>query len=262
MKIKLWSDIHLEFTNSSVPIERDGADVLVLAGDICVAREMPNYVPFFEKCAEVFPHVIYIAGNHEYYNGSWERTYDIMREDLAHLGNVHVMDGESVQMDGVWFWAGTLWTDCNGGDQKTMEYLADGMNDYRTISTVDGPLRPYDTVKEHLAQRTGLEMFLADHIGDKIVVVTHMAPSKKSTHPRYQGDSLMNGGYSTDLTYLMAAHPSIKLWCHGHTHDSFDYVEHSTRVVANPAGYPLSAFLRNREGRENPTFNPSLVLEV
>lgn len=258
MKIKLWSDIHLEFPKSSVPIERDGADVLVLAGDICVAREMPNFVPFFEKCAEVFPSVIYIAGNHEYYNGNWARTYDIMREDLSHLPNIHVLDSDSVLIGDTWFWAGTMWTDCNGMDEATMLFLADSMNDYRLVSKDGDILRPYDTVKEHLAQRTGLEMFLADHIGDKVVVVTHHAPSKKSHHPRYKSDVLMNGGYSTDLTYLMAAYPSIKLWVHGHTHDSFDYVEHSTRIVANPAGYPLG---RNGE-RENPKFNPSLILEV
>lgn len=146
MKIKLWSDLHLEFPKSSVPIELDDADVLVLAGDICVAREMPNFVPFFEKCAETFPDVLYIAGNHEYYHGTWGGTYPIMREDLAHLKNIHIMNGGPVTIQGMPFWAGTMWTDFNGGDHRTLMDAKHGMNDYRLIMTDDGILTPWDTI--------------------------------------------------------------------------------------------------------------------
>lgn len=260
MKIKLWSDLHLEFFRSSVNVERDGADVLVLAGDICVAREMPNFVPFFETCAKTFPDILYIAGNHEYYNGRWDSTYEIMREDLAHLPNIHICDGEAVNIQGKPFWAGTMWTDFNNGDHACLLDAKHGMNDYRCIMTKDGILSPWDTMNEHMAQRCGLDVWLNGINGhgghsDPCVVVTHMAPSKQSIHPRYK-DELSNGAYSSDLTQLM--NPNVKLWLHGHTHDSFDYMEDGTRVVANPAGYPLG---QNGE-RENSKFNPSLVLEV
>jgi hypothetical protein len=32
-------------------------------------------------------------------------------------------------------------------------------------------------------------------------------------------------------------HPQIKLWTHGHTHEDFDYMVGSTRIVCNPRGY-------------------------
>jgi len=32
-------------------------------------------------------------------------------------------------------------------------------------------------------------------------------------------------------------HPQIKLWIHGHTHESFDYMVGDTRIVCNPRGY-------------------------
>jgi len=32
-------------------------------------------------------------------------------------------------------------------------------------------------------------------------------------------------------------HPQIKLWTHGHTHEEFDYMVGTTRVVCNPRGY-------------------------
>jgi hypothetical protein len=47
----------------------------------------------------------------------------------------------------------------------------------------------------------------------------------------------MNGGYSSSLDFFIESHPQIKLWTHGHTHETFDYVVGETRVVCNPRGY-------------------------
>ena len=71
----------------------------------------------------------------------------------------------------------------------------------------------------------------------KFVVVGHHAPSKLSTHPKYQYETLMNGGYSSSLDFFIEDHPQIKLWTHGHTHETFDYVVGETRIVCNPRGY-------------------------
>jgi Icc-related predicted phosphoesterase len=71
----------------------------------------------------------------------------------------------------------------------------------------------------------------------KFVVVGHHAPSKLSTHARYRHDTLMNGAYSTSLDEYIIDHPQIKLWTHGHTHEDFDYMLGSTRIVCNPRGY-------------------------
>jgi hypothetical protein len=72
---------------------------------------------------------------------------------------------------------------------------------------------------------------------EKFVVVGHHAPCKLSTKPQYQDDVLMNGAYSSDLSEFILDHPQIKLWTHGHTHDRFDYMIGSTRIVCNPRGY-------------------------
>jgi hypothetical protein len=47
----------------------------------------------------------------------------------------------------------------------------------------------------------------------------------------------MNGAYSTDLDNWILDRRQIKLWTHGHTHESFDYMIGTTRVVCNPRGY-------------------------
>ena len=71
----------------------------------------------------------------------------------------------------------------------------------------------------------------------KFVVVGHHAPSRSSTHPRYKDEVIMNGGYSSSLEEFIIDHPQIKLWTHGHTHEEFDYMIGTTRVICNPRGY-------------------------
>jgi calcineurin-like phosphoesterase family protein len=48
----------------------------------------------------------------------------------------------------------------------------------------------------------------------------------------------------------------VQLWIHGHTHDSFDYQVHGTRVVCNPRGYVRDGVL------ENENFNPVFTVDV
>ena len=48
----------------------------------------------------------------------------------------------------------------------------------------------------------------------------------------------------------------MKLWVHGHTHDSFDYEVNGTRVLCNPRGYA-------KDGRnENARFDVNLCVDV
>jgi hypothetical protein len=71
----------------------------------------------------------------------------------------------------------------------------------------------------------------------KYVVIGHHAPSKLSTKPKYQKDVMVNGAYSSELSEFILDHPQIKVWTHGHTHHTFDYMVGSTRIVCNPRGY-------------------------
>jgi len=82
-----------------------------------------------------------------------------------------------------------------------------------------------------------LKVMLEGKHDQKFVVVGHHAPTKLSTHPRYADELIMNGGYSSDLSEFILDHPQIKLWTHGHTHEEFDYLIGTTRIVCNPRGY-------------------------
>ena len=74
------------------------------------------------------------------------------------------------------------------------------------------------------------------------VVITHHAPSMKSIHEKYANDTELNTLYASDMEYLMSN--NVKLWIHGHTHNSFDYTVGNTRVVCNPVGYPQERSLQ------------------
>jgi Icc-related predicted phosphoesterase len=288
MKIALASDLHLEFGTISLTND-ENADVLILSGDIMVAnslgdQDMPNIMgkatrsirfhTFMQECSERFPHVVYIAGNHEHYEGDFAKTIPKLKEKFSYLSNVHVLDKECVTFDDVTFIGATLWTDMNKEDSLTLYHIKGAMNDFRVIQNSDRmvtrrvQLYKKDEAGQYIKNENGYmiidgfkfkeevstfspEDAIADHyrtieyikhiVGEihdkKFVVCGHHAPSKSSTKPRYQDDILVNGAYSSDLSEFILDRPQIKAWTHGHTHDKFDYTIGSTRIICNPRGY-------------------------
>ena len=242
---------------------------MVLSGDICVAKDLRSPDPyeimdttkssviqeFFRNCCAEFKDVIYIMGNHEHYHGDFKYTYNLLKKNLGHHSNLHILEKESVLIGDVTFVGGTLWTDMNKEDPRTLYAIRGVMNDFRCVSNSnhvsyfrdsDGNsheraagLMPEDVVMDHQAMLSYINDMCAINPCGKIVVVGHHAPSKQSTHPRYKGpkEQLINGAYSSDLSEFILDRPQIKLWTHGHTHEPFDYMVGSTRVFANPRGY-------------------------
>jgi len=143
MKIALASDIHLEFGPITLD-NTEGADVLVLAGDICVAKHFvdgrPTYMQhlakeyrqFFDHVCQEFPQVVYIMGNHEHYSGDAAHTYNILREHLDY-SNLHILEKETWQHQGHTFVCGTLWTNMDDSNSLTLSYCKDAMNDFREV---------------------------------------------------------------------------------------------------------------------------------
>jgi predicted phosphodiesterase len=264
MKFALASDIHLEFGGIELN-NTEGADVLVLSGDICVAKHLvspesirnsKDWMKFFEQCSKEFKNVIYIMGNHEHYHGDFANSYDLLCSALSVFPNIHVMEKEFVSFNGVTFICGTLWTDMNKEDPHTLYSIKGYMNDYRIIEDSDsavhyrvhyrdndtyetriGKFTPERSVTEHKAMLKLIADVCVGLPNEKIVVVGHHAPSKLSTKPKYQNDTMVNGAYSSDLSEFILDRPMIKVWTHGHTHDKFDYMIGSTRIVCNPRGY-------------------------
>jgi Icc-related predicted phosphoesterase len=177
-------------------------------------------------------------GNHEHYKHLFNDTAKVLRECLFGLTNIHFLDNESVDIDGVKFIGATLWTNNNRGCPVTENKLQFSMNDFRLIKYKDDKdnyfkFTPRLAAMNMIRSRAFIEEQMEQ---GPCVVVTHHAPSFKSIHPMYQNDTYMNGGYASDLEYMMGS--NIKLWLHGHTHTPWDYDVNGTRVVCNPRGYP------------------------
>ena len=283
MKIKLVSDLHLEFSDIMIPNDAD-YDLLILSGDIMVAQDLHDHQDenvrtaamlemlgsrqlkaqrfrdFLKRCSFQFPHVIYVAGNHEFYHGKFFASIDHLREECAKYPNIYFLENDVKVINDIVFMGATLWTDCNKHDPFTLHALADMMNDFRIIRNDDAgyrTLKPADIADRH---RKTLQYFKTVMDGypqeQKFVVVGHHTPSHLSCHPQYAHDYIMNGGYHSDLSEFILDHPQIKLWTHGHTHHPVDYVLGSTRVVCNPRGYESDGYT------EDTGWNPNIVLEV
>lgn len=272
MKFVLVDDMHLEFSGYTMP--GDPEATLLLAGDICTpdvyrpertdadaAHKREVFDQFFKvECAK-YKKAFWIAGNHEYYHGSWEGTHDLMVFATTNT-NVTVLRNEWVDLgDDTMLFGGTLWTDYAAGSPIVIHELKRYMNDYRLIRKQSNghPLQPEDVMIEHKFAKEELEAGLRLYKDKKIVVMTHHAPSLKSTHPRFGGTTNpLNWGYCSEYDGFVKSHPEIKVWVHGHTHDTHDYMLGETRILCNPRGYSW----HHTAKEENLKFSDKLSFEV
>jgi predicted phosphodiesterase len=284
MKIKVVSDLHLEFSDYNVKND-EGADVLILSGDIMIAQDLYDHPEtsygmysnvnlddlgrrqqtalrfrdFLKRCSFQFPHVVYVAGNHEFYHGKWNKTLEILSDECAKFHNIYFMERGCKKIDDVTFIGSTLWTDMNKGNPITLHAVRDFMNDFRIIrKELEGytTLKPYDTTLRHKQSVDYISSVVAERPDEKFVVVGHHSPSFKSVHESYQSETIINGAYHSDLSEFILDRPQIKLWTHGHTHHCFDYMIGETRIVCNPRGYESPGYT------EDSGWNPNLIIEV
>ncbi|OUL94678.1 metallophosphoesterase [Paraburkholderia hospita] len=277
MKIRVLSDLHLESDQPEI-IPHADADLVVLAGDI------HNHAEGLRWAAETFDGavpVVYVPGNHEYYDGEFGALEAAMHDAAASVDNVYFLNNATlVDPLGQWRVLGTtLWTDFDlyGNDEESRAASIAAaervMLDYRGLiqvtwtagndSSGQGALQdntprnltPADTIALHRHARTWLEAELAKPFAGKTIVVTHHAPHRRSLAERY-ADDVVSAGFVNDLPSLVRA--PVTLWVHGHTHTAFDYVENGARVVCNPRGY----LDRRTRALENAAFAWNKVVEI
>ena len=201
---------------------------------------------FFQRCSDRFPHVIFIVGNHEHYHGDFAKTVPHFKDVLGYLPNLHILEKETFVLDDITFIGGTLWTDMNRRDNRTLHDISRMMNDFRCVDNTNkiedgrgwpGRFTTTDAANDHDAMVAFIDQTVAANPAGRYVVVGHHSPSRLSTHPKYQDQFIMNGGYSSSLDDFIQDRPQIRLWTHGHTHEDFDYMIAGCRILCNPRGY-------------------------
>ena len=241
------SDLHLEFDlHNGCEFDPGTGDVLVLAGDVCLAADVENplYQNFFEKCVAGYNNVLYVMGNHEHYHGDFNKSYAQLKAGLPK--GITLLNNTAVKIDGVNFIGATMWTSMNNLDVETIETARGRMNDYQCVENFS----PERSIDDHLFTREWFNSVIPTLEGP-VFVVTHHAPSPQSVKGRYV-DSV--GMYSTNLEQFITNHPNITNWVHGHIHENNDYNVGNCRIVSNPRGY---------NGMElNPNFDSNLEILV
>ncbi|MED5620876.1 metallophosphoesterase [Ideonella sp. BN130291] len=258
MKLQLLSDLHLE-SEAFDPEPAAGAELLVLAGDI------DNRWAALERFAGWPVPVLVVAGNHEFDDRELMDAWPRLHARCASLGLRLLERASAVLSDSqgrrIRFLGTVRWCDFDlfgpAGRKKAMRAGAYFQKVMR--ATLGG--QPFDAAavrEEALACREWLAGALAqpgDEPCDATVVITHFAPSLRSTDPRYGAQSGTASFCNADDHLL----PGVDLWLHGHLHCRHDYqVAHPdgrvTRVVSQARGLQAKG--------EPDGFQPLKLIEV
>ncbi len=249
VKLHILSDLHLEFSDFDLP-ETD-ADIIVLAGDIGLGTKGLEWAR-----RQTDKPILYVAGNHEYYNREYHSALENMRETAKQL-DIHFLENDEIVLHDTRFWGCTLWTDFaiypDMTPQEAMVHASYSISDFRLIRNGRAKFTPEDSLVLHKQSIDWLEDKLkSGKQGQKCCVITHHAPSKKSLHPRY-GLNWLSTCFVSDLPWLMGSEKASH-WIFGHTHACMDFDIDGTRVLSNTRGY---------DGHETiEGFDPKLVIEV
>jgi predicted MPP superfamily phosphohydrolase len=234
MRIQVLSDLHTEDYEFPVDflsggrVRFPGADVLALCGDVVAvdsqgAEQIHRVFEFLSRQAK---HVLFVAGNHEYWGtrtkpGTAERTEQTLRACIDRLPNVQYLNNDAATVGGVHFLGGTMWFPYNPLNQMYEKHWPD----FENISRLSDWAYEYN--------RAFVE--LADKATPETLVITHHLPNLRSVAPRFQASD-SNRFFLGDVNRILLERRP-RLWLHGHTHHSADYQYEETRVVCNPFGY-------------------------
>ncbi len=251
MKVKVFSDLHLEFSDGYFDVGT--GDVLVLAGDICPASSLmkeDSYKEFFATCVANYNKVFYVMGNHEHYDHDFYFTENDIRNNLP--TGITLLENE-VEFYNGWAFVGTsLWASFNNYNIEEMHACGDQMNDYNLVTNGHRILTPIDTAIKHKEAMNYLESVIPT-LSCNVFVITHHAPSFESISNEYRSADVQ-GAYASDLTSFIEANPNIKFWTHGHVHETNNYMVGETNVISNPRGY--------HQYGENGSFDSNVEIEL
>lgn len=255
MRICPVSDLHLEFykhiryktdeqdclatKNTWGPPE---IDVLIAAGDIHLGTLAPSLLRRLYRAK----HIIYVPGNHEYYNERLDHLDERLRvECRSH--EIDFLQCDAVEIDGVVFLGCTLWTDFAAfapivGIAKAGRMAEGALADYNLIQILSrskGVLRKItwrDTTAVHRRHRAWLETEIERHRGKPMVIITHHAPSLALCHPEYRNDPVTAAFCNRMGDFVEQS--GANFWICGHTHWPAQMQIGQTLVVNNCCGYP------------------------
>jgi predicted phosphodiesterase len=269
MRIQILSDVHLELRQfgciaaNTFPAT---APVLALLGDIGDPSSLA-YADFLLAQAERFDTVLVLCGNHEYYGRSVDETHALVRAVCERApafgsgtesprafgsgtesprafgsGTESPRAGRLVFLDqathvlggGLAVLGATLWSDIADEQRSDVAcFLADFryIRDWNVEANQAMHKRHVAWLQQELSRQAAL--------GNRVLVLTHHAPSFRGTSALKHAGSPLSSAFATNLEALLR--PPVVAWCFGHTHHTSDQTIQGVRVVSNQMGYPGEA---------------------
>ena len=256
MKICVISDLHIDQSRWDWDVLQDHpADLVIVAGDI--SNDIMRNCTWLAKLRTIYPKVLWIAGNHDYYNSGFHETriytpgdpphpYYVaeMREHYRQFSehhDIHFLDPGSVTIDGVTFVGATGWHDYVAGEPYTREQQISVWHDYindRFIRwNADEPshVNPCQAGNIDAAY---LDQAVARATGP-CVAITHHIPHRSLLWQKPHDPiwTAMHGSFAnTQLEKIQS--PDLKYWIYGHTHARGMKTINGCKYVCNARGYP------------------------
>jgi len=205
-------------------------NILALTGDI-TSISYENNKLFFDFVSSKFNLIIYVPGNHEYYNITRTHVKQIEKEFIdffKHYSNIIFLNNKIYILDSYVFVGTTLWSNVSDNNKNKILF---SMNDYNYISIQDldsGEIRRLNVDDTNYLHQQSVH-FLSSTLKNKksnpnlkYIVLTHHVPifSKPELNifvsdKKYLNNSI-NEAYQSQLDHLINS--PIILWCFGHTH--------------------------------------------
>lgn len=225
MKICYFSDLHIMseqelntlFSRIKDQVEEQSPDMILCPGDFSNIVN-PHIIEKFKELEEIAPYY-WVPGNHDFYRSI---THPYQSEPER-----YEIDNQTILV------AGTMWTNYFSSNEREMSAYEGMLNDCLYIAHWSAKL----ALKEFNKFKFFLEETIKLYPNKNILVLTHHGPSKKSVSPQFLLSNC-NGSFVNDLDQFILDNPQIKLWVHGHVHQTFDYEIGNCRVVCHPRGYP------------------------
>jgi predicted phosphodiesterase len=230
MKFQYISDLHLEFGNI-IQLTPEAPN-LILAGDIGNPGKK-HYSMFIKDVASKFDLVFLVAGNHEYYTRTLEKTEKLIQSIVSAYPNVHYLQNEAYHFPNstLSIYGTTLWSAIPITQARTVKKM---MNDYTYINGFTVEIN--NTLHDKAIQT--FENTRTMYPDKEWIVVCHHMPQTNLVDPMYK-DSVLNCAFASDVDVFDME--CVKAVAYGHTHTSGI----SGKYYCNPVGYPGENKKRN-----------------
>jgi predicted phosphodiesterase len=257
--LRYVSDIHLELRKTiyhpklasywNFKKSKNDKYYLALLGDIGNPFfNQKNLNDFLSNVAPHYENILYVPGNHEYYNSlsdnqrSCEEHIIELQNMCKKYPNVQLLNNQSIIIDDIQFIGSTLWSQIFPENKL---YIESVINDYNLIlDNEKNKITTELTNRWNMESIKFIETELNLNSDKKKIILTHHAPlfssvllNQYTANPKYI-TSQNNQAFHNDLMHLFQTKPNnISAWLYGHTHWASVFKLNDTIIATNQLGY-------------------------